>query len=95
MQGYRDGAICTHQHTPQYNSGFTAGCHDKRAGLLQRPRDIGALINNNARCIFVALVLKLFFFFCAPRIIMIRQILTTSNSVANSKSSKSHPSRCS
>jgi hypothetical protein len=36
MQGYRDGAICTHQHAPQYDSGFTAGCHDKRAGLLQR-----------------------------------------------------------
>ncbi|MBV9179174.1 MAG: hypothetical protein JO327_12265 [Nitrososphaeraceae archaeon] len=22
MQGYRDGSICTHTHTPQYNAGF-------------------------------------------------------------------------
>jgi hypothetical protein len=37
IQGYRDGAFCTHQHTLQYDSGFTAGCHDKKTGLLQRP----------------------------------------------------------
>jgi hypothetical protein len=37
IQGYRDGAFCTHQHTLQYDSGFTAGCHDKKTCLLQRP----------------------------------------------------------
>jgi hypothetical protein len=39
-------AICTHQHTPQYDSGFTAGCHDKRAGLLQRDPETNPIVPN-------------------------------------------------
>jgi hypothetical protein len=36
MQGYRDGAICTHQHTPLYIAGFNAGCQAKHTGMLIR-----------------------------------------------------------
>ena len=35
FQGYRDGAICTHIHAPQYNAGFIAACNDKKTGLLK------------------------------------------------------------
>jgi hypothetical protein len=34
MQGYIDGSICTHKHTPQYVAGFTAGCHDKKTVMF-------------------------------------------------------------
>ena len=34
MDGYTNGSICNHKHTPQYNTGFNAGCHDKKASLL-------------------------------------------------------------
>ena len=34
FSGYRDGAICTHIHTPQYNAGFKSACTDKKAGII-------------------------------------------------------------
>ena len=49
MQGYRDGSICTHKHTPQYVAGFTAGCHDKNAGLLLNDENGFATIENTTR----------------------------------------------
>jgi hypothetical protein len=48
-EGYRDGSICTHKHTPQYVTGFTAGCHDKNAGLLLNDENGFATIENTTR----------------------------------------------
>jgi hypothetical protein len=43
FQGYRDGAICTHTHTPQYNAGFKIGCLDKKSGIMHMGMDNMAL----------------------------------------------------
>ena len=47
MQGYRDGAICNDKHTPQYNAGFSIGCHDKPAGLLNKDLNDQYIISQN------------------------------------------------
>jgi hypothetical protein len=47
FQGYRDGAICTHTHTPQYNVGFEIGCHDKQTGAMCFDGDLYAIVPPN------------------------------------------------
>lgn len=34
IQGYTDGSICTHKHTPDYVAGSNTGCHSKKSGHL-------------------------------------------------------------
>jgi hypothetical protein len=47
MQGYRDGSICTHAHTTQYDLGFKTGCLDKHAGILNRDENYQYIIPQN------------------------------------------------
>ena len=47
FQGYRDGAICTHTRTPQYNVGFSIGCHDKQTGLMRFDPDLFLIVPPN------------------------------------------------
>ena len=43
----RDGAIYNHTHTPQYNTGFSIGCNDKKTGLMHLDADFNTKVPAN------------------------------------------------